>query len=162
MSVKDKFSQEEWLQIMNGPGRAGAAITAASPSGITGLVAEAKAVADCVRQHVSKEGRTSLMEAMAADLLGTPSKLDEPLKDGEPVQNITEAKAKSIEGVRQAVWLVKSKLSPEEANDYQNMLMDVAEKTAQAAKEGGFLGIGGEQVNEKERETIEELRQLMT
>lgn len=161
MSVKDKFSQAEWIQIMNGPGRAGAAIVAASPSGLTGLVAEAQAIATSVREHVSKEGRTGLMEAMAADLLGTPTKLDEHLKDGQPVKTLEEAKAKSIEGVRQAVWLVKSKLSPEETSDYQNMLIEVIEKTAQAAKEGGFLGIGGEQVNEKERKTIEELRQII-
>lgn len=161
MSVKDKFSKEEWLKIMNGPSRAGAAIVAASPSGITGLIAEAQAIAHSVRGNVSKEGRSALMEAMAADLLGTPPQPDEHMKNDDQVKNMEEAKNKSIEGVRQAMWLVKSKLSPDETSDYQKMLIQVVEKTAEAAKEGGFLGIGGEQVNDKERAVMDELRQLI-
>lgn len=161
MSVKDKFSKEEWLKIMNGPGRAGAAIVAASPSGFTGLIAEAKAISHSVRENVSKEGRSALMEAIAADLLGTPPQPDEHMNDDDQVKNMEEAKNKSIEGVRQAMWLVNSKLGPDETSDYQKMLMQVVEKTAEAAKEGGFLGIGGEQINDKEHAVMDELRQLI-
>lgn len=50
---------------------------------------------------------------------------------------------------------------PEDAAAYRAMLINVAERTAGAAKEGGFLGIGGEQVNDKERAVIEELRALL-
>jgi len=72
-----------------------------------------------------------------------------------------EVKAQSIEGVRQAAWLVSSKASPEDAAAYRQMLLKVVENTANAAKEGGFLGIGGEQVNDKERAVMDELRQVI-
>lgn len=157
--MKDNFTADEWLKIMTGPGRVGAAVVASSPSGVTGLLAEAQAIAGTVRENVSKEGRTPLMEAMAASLLGTPpDPKDLPKMDAK---NMDEVKAQSLEGVRQALWLVSSKGSPEDVAAYKAMILQVAEKTAAAAKEGGFLGMGGEQVNDKERAVIEEVRQLV-
>lgn len=160
MSLKDNFSKEEWFKVMTGPGRAGAAVVAASPSGLTGLLAEAQAIAASVRENVSRQGRTPLMEAMAADLLGKAPDAKElqELSGGERAKNMDEAKAQSLEGVRQAVWLVSSKASPEDAQAYKDMLMQVVENTAKAAKEGGFLGLGGEQINDKERAVMEELQ----
>lgn len=159
MSLKDSFSKDEWFKVMTGPGRAGAAVVAASPSGLTGLLAEAQAIAASVRESVSSAGRTPLMEAMAADLLGkAPDAKELQEMGGERARNMEEARAQSIEGVRQAVWLVSSKASPEDAQAYKDMLMQVVERTAQAAKEGGFLGIGGEQVNDKERAVMQELQ----
>ena len=159
MSLKDEFSTQEWFQVMTGPGRAGAAVVAASPSGLTGLLAEAQAIAASIRESVSKTGRTPLMEAMAADLLGTgPSRDEIKEMQGERPHNLQETVDQNVQAVRQAVWLVSAKTSPEDARAYQDMLMQVAERTAQAAKEGGFLGIGGEQVSDKEREVLAELQ----
>ncbi len=159
MSLKDSFTTDEWLKVMTGPGQAGAAVVAASPSGLTGLMAEAQAIAQTVRENVSKQSRTPLMEAMAADLLGTPPD-PKSLPQGT-AKNLDDVKAQALEGVRQAVWLVGAKASPEDATAYRTMLLEVAEKTAAAAKEGGFLGIGGEQVNDKERAAIEELKAVI-
>ncbi|UBV41799.1 hypothetical protein LAJ19_09060 [Deinococcus taeanensis] len=160
MSVKENFTADEWFKIMTGPGRAGAAVVAASPSGLTGLVAEAQAIGQAVREAVSAAGRTPLLEAIAADLLG---KAPDPqaMPHQERARSMDDAREQSVEGVRQAAWLVSSKASPEDAAAYRRMLLDVAEKTAQAAKEGGFLGIGGEQVNDRERAVIDELRRAL-
>ena len=156
MSLKDNFTQEEWLKVMTAPGRAGAAVVAASPSGVTGLVAEMQAISGAIRESVSSATRTPLMEAMAADLMGTPP--DPKTLQGDQAKNMEDVKAQSIEGVRQAVWLVSSKASPEDAAAYRQMLLKVIENTANAAKEGGFMGIGGEQVSDKERAVMDELR----
>ncbi|MFC4637364.1 hypothetical protein [Deinococcus hohokamensis] len=160
MSLKDNFTADEWFKVMTGPGRAGAAVVAASPSGLTGLLAEAQAIAASVREHVSRSGRTPLMEAMAADLLGTPPDPNS-LPQEERARNVEDVRAQSLEGVRQALWLVSSKASPADAEAYRAMMLEVAERTAQAAKEGGFLGFGGEQVNDKERAVMDELRALI-
>lgn len=157
MSLRDNFTPDEWFKVMTGPGRAGAVIVAASPSGLTGIVAETQAIAAAVRQSVSAQGRTPLMEAMAADLLGTPP--TPPAQ--EQARTIEDIRTQSLDAVRQAVWLVSAKTSPQDAEAYRSMLMQVAERTAAAAKEGGFLGFGGEQVNDKERAAIEELRRVI-
>ncbi|MFC6618510.1 hypothetical protein [Deinococcus radiophilus] len=54
-----------------------------------------------------------------------------------------------------------SKASPEEAQSYRTMLQTVAQRVAEAAKEGGFLGMGGEQINDKERQVLAQLDELM-
>ncbi|GMA16769.1 hypothetical protein E5F05_16740 [Deinococcus metallilatus] len=160
MSVKDNFTADEWFKVMNGPGRAGAAVVAASPSGVTGLLAEAQAIGQAIREQVSAQGRTPLLEAMAADLVGTPPD-PRDLPPQERPRNMDEARAQNVEGVRQAVWLVNSKASPEDAAAYRHLLWTVAERTAQAAREGGFLGLGGEQVSEQERAVLDELRRVI-
>ncbi|GAA5513335.1 hypothetical protein Dcar01_02068 [Deinococcus carri] len=160
MSVKDSFTPEEWFKVMNGPGRAGAAVVAASPSGITGVLAEAQAIGAAIREQVSAQGRTPLLEAMAADLVGTPPD-PRAFPQEERARNMDEARAQSVEGVRQAVWLVSSKASPADLAAYRRLLWTVAERAAGAAKEGGFLGLGGEQVSEPERAVLAELREVI-
>ncbi|KQR27777.1 hypothetical protein [Deinococcus sp. Leaf326] len=157
MSLRDSFTSDEWFKVMTGPGRAGAVVVAASPSGLTGIVAETQAIAAAVRESVSAQGRTPLMEAMAADLLGKPP--TPPAQ--EQARTVEDVRIQSLEAVRQAVWLVSAKTSPEDAEAYRTMLVRVAERTASAAKEGGFLGFGGEQVNDKERAAIEELKRVI-
>ncbi|BDP41125.1 hypothetical protein DAETH_10940 [Deinococcus aetherius] len=160
MSVKDNFTPDEWFKVMTGPGRAGAAVVAASPSGVTGLVAEAQAIGAAIREQVSGAGRTPLLEAMAADLMGTPPDPRE-LPRQERARSMEEARAQSVDAVRQAVWLVSSKATPEDAASYRRLLWTVAQRTAEAAREGGFLGIGGEQVSEGERAALSELRSVL-
>ena len=159
-SIKSRFSNEEWMKVMTGAGNAGAAIVAASPSGVTGLVAEMGAIVKGVREEVSKQPRTPLLEAIAADLVAGPP---EGLKQDDQgrITNMEEAVERSLEGVRQALWLVDSKASPEDAQSYRAMLRTIAQRVAEAAKEGGFLGIGGEQVSEKERSVLAQLDELM-
>ncbi|MFC6592268.1 hypothetical protein ACFP81_09845 [Deinococcus lacus] len=71
-SVKDKFTREEWLKVIGGVGQAGMAVIASSPSGVTGLMAEMAAIVKGLREEISKEPRTALQEAMAAELMAGP------------------------------------------------------------------------------------------
>ncbi|GGR48579.1 hypothetical protein GCM10008959_07120 [Deinococcus seoulensis] len=160
MSIKDNFTPDEWFKVMTGPGRAGAAIVASSPSGLTGLVAEARALNDAIRDGVSADTRTPLLEAIAADLLRTaPDPAVMPHQ--ERARTMQEALEQSLENVRQAAWLVSAKASPEDSAAYRQMLLSVAERTANAAKEGGFLGFGGELVNDRERAVLDDLRRIL-
>jgi hypothetical protein len=48
--------------------------------------------------------------------------------------------------------ILKEKATPKEAEEYKEWAMSIAESVANAAKEGGFLGFGGERISEKEKE----------
>lgn len=159
-SMKTKFSSEEWMKVMLGAGNAGAAVVAASPSGVTGLIAEMTAIVKGVREEVGKSPRTALLEAIAADLVAGPPEGLKPDSEGR-ITNPEEAVQRALEDVRQALWLVDSKTSPEDAASYRQMLRTVAERVASAAKEGGFLGMGGEQISQKERDILAQLDTLM-
>ncbi len=157
MSVKNNFSTEEWFKVLTGPAQAGGAVVAASPSGITGLVAEAQAMMQTTREHLSAATRTPLLEAMAADALGEAP----PAPTQERPRSLDEARTQALDAVRQALWLVATKTTPADLHAYQNMIMAVAQKTAEAAKEGGLFGIGGVLVDDKEKAVLAELQQLM-
>jgi hypothetical protein len=53
---------------------------------------------------------------------------------------------------------VTAKATPEEAEAFRRWLLTAAQGAADAAKEGGFMGFGGEQVSAGERQMMEQLR----
>ena len=68
-----------------------------------------------------------------------------------------QVKSYGIESVRQVAALIEKKAKPEESQGFKQWLVAVAQKVAEAAKEGGFLGFGGTQVSEQEGATIKEV-----
>ena len=57
-----------------------------------------------------------------------------------------------VDNSRKVAKLLKEKASQEEAAEYKEWTMSIAESVAKAAKEGGFLGFGGERVSANEKE----------
>jgi hypothetical protein len=55
------------------------------------------------------------------------------------------------------VTLLARKAPAPEAEGYKRWLLTVAQRVAEAAKEGGFLGIGGVRVSEAEQATLAEI-----
>jgi hypothetical protein len=58
---------------------------------------------------------------------------------------------------RERLALVEAKATPEEVEAYKRFVVTVAEAAANAHREGGFLGVGGEQVSEGERAALDEI-----
>jgi hypothetical protein len=58
--------------------------------------------------------------------------------------------------------LLLEKATPEEVADYREWLKAAAQRTALAAKEGGFLGVGGEQVSEREQQMLDTLGEIFS
>jgi hypothetical protein len=61
------------------------------------------------------------------------------------------------EQIREAVRLVKEKATPEEAEEYRQFVLRLADVVAHAHKEGGVLGIGGKEVSPQEQEVLDQL-----
>ena len=59
--------------------------------------------------------------------------------------------------IHDAYVVVSQKGAPEAAG-FRDLVMKVAQSTAEAAKEGGFLGIGGTQVSAAEQGAIDKIR----
>ena len=148
---ESRFSQEEWITIRVGPASAGTLVMASSPSGLTGLVAETQAIALTLREL----GLAS-QSAFVRELLH-PSQAP-AAAPREAFKSIEDAKEQLLNRVRQAAFLVDSKIPAGDALEYKQLVMSVAERTSKAALEGGFFGIGGVQVSDAERGVLEELR----
>jgi hypothetical protein len=155
MATKADFTVDEWTQIQRAPFMAGLAVVAASPSGPFGVVKELFAVGRMLGAVKTQGTSNDLIKALVADIEAGAKDLSAPaeLKGKTPEQ----VKTYAIESLRQVAALIDKKTKPDEAQGFKQWLVSVAQKVAEAAKEGGFLGFGGTQVSEQEAATIKEL-----
>jgi hypothetical protein len=155
MATKSDFTADEWSQIQRAPFMAGLAVVAASPSGPFGVVKELFAVGKMLGEVKSQGTSNDLIKALVADIEAGAKDLSAPaeLKGKTPEQ----VKSYAIESLRQVAALIDKKTKPDEAQGFKQWLVSVAQKVAEAAKEGGFLGFGGTRVSEEEAATIKEL-----
>ncbi|HNS52044.1 MAG TPA: hypothetical protein PKO09_12785 [Anaerolineae bacterium] len=155
MVTQSDFTSEEWLQIMTAPQMASMYVTLASPSGPVGIVAETMAASKLVVQAIKETSGNALIDAVAAEYrerAENRQKLDMP----QLSRNADELKAQCLQACRDLAALLSEK-APTEADGFVQWVYRAAQSTAEAAKEGGFLGIGGKKVGEAEVAAPEEI-----
>jgi hypothetical protein len=74
------------------------------------------------------------------------------------VNSAEKFQAQTLEDCRAAAQLLSSKVSPQEATEFRQWALSIAEKVAMAATEGGFLGFGGERLSAQEKQLLSELQ----
>ena len=154
MSVKDKFTPEEWNSLLRTPMLASYAVVGADPSKEEGFIQEMSAVADAIIEGSQGAMKDSLLGAVVADIVANAE--DEKRGQTEKM-SVGDVKGRALENCRTVAALLQQKASPEEAQEYKSWVVRVAHHVASAAKEGGFLGFGGAQVSGSEVETINEI-----
>jgi len=153
MPAPDEYTPEEWSALTAAPMMAGMLITTADISGPVGLVQEASAIA---RATIEEGGRSSSMivKTIAADLRANKPPAPDLPKDRAAAQ------AALIDRCKHAAAIVAEK-APDQTDAFKNWLVEVADKTAHASKEGGFLGFGGTRVSTGERTALDALRSAL-
>jgi hypothetical protein len=158
MIDKSNFTPDEWKLILESVMAAGIAVTAAEPSGLLGLLQESFASGSELVRAKTDTGSNALVRAVASDFATSQGRgiarddLKAKLAGSKPL----EIKAKCIDTLRQAAQLLDAK-APGDATAFKGWLRQISQHVAEAAKEGGFLGIGGVQVSEAEKATLTEM-----
>ena len=67
-----------------------------------------------------------------------------------------------LDELRAVNEIVTDKATPEEAEAYRKWLLESAQRTADAAKEGGFLGFHAVRVSEGEQKMLDKLGEVLT
>lgn len=141
MTTKSEFNGEEWERVARGPVLAGVMVALADRGGsFRESLALGKAYAAAKRD----DGGTELLN----ELVASPPSLDRE-SAGQPDQ--------IPEQIREAVRIVEEKATPEEAEEYRQFILRLADVVAHAHKEGGVLGIGGKEVSEEEQAALDRL-----
>jgi hypothetical protein len=159
MAKQDTFTAEEWTLLRLVPSLVSGGTSAADPSGIFSSIKEAAAGAAGMAEAFKANSALELFGALAADksIPGMPDPKT-LLGEGTREQQMANFKKAVLERVTAAVDLVAKKASPAEADAYKAMLVGVAQKAAEASKEGGFLGFGGVRVSDAEQTFIAEVK----
>lgn len=152
MAGKADFTPEEWSQLLKAPFMTALVVVAASPSGPIGVVKEMFSVAKLVAETKAKGGGSPLVSAVVAEL--TTREGMEQAKPTE-IQGLKpdEARARALAECRKAAALVDRKAAGDAAA-FKGWLQEVAQRVAQASREGGFLGIGGTLVSDEEQAAL--------
>ncbi|MCA1564425.1 MAG: hypothetical protein LC803_01965 [Acidobacteria bacterium] len=154
MTVKDKFTPEEWKSLLRAPMLAAYAVAGAAPSKQDDFVREMGAVAEGVIEGEGRAAKGSILEAVIADIYANA---DDDQRGPTEKLALDEVKVRALTTCRAAATALETKAGAEEAYEYKRWVLVVAEKVAAAAKEGGVFGFGGEQISGSEIATINEI-----
>ena len=139
MTGKADFTQQEWDLVLEGPPSAGMIVVTAQRGGtIRETVAIAKAYVEARQQH----GESELLDEIVAA---------KPELDHTRYHTVEELKQHGLQHLRDAVELLERKATPGEVDDYRRFVLTLADKVANAHREGGAS------VGEAERAAIAEI-----
>jgi hypothetical protein len=157
MLTKNDFSASDWCTLRDTPYLVGLATMLAEPSGL-GTLKESIAIAMGIAENQSSDiplirDLTSRpeMDAAQASLRGrfTGS------QGGAFKDTVAEL---ALSQARSSTELLSGKASNDELNAWRKLLYGLADKVANASREGGVLGFGGKAVSDNEQKFLDQLQ----
>src|SRR6188472_961000 len=154
MTSKSEFPEEEWARVVRAPLLAGMAILVADPGGPIEATKESMA---SIRIATNPPTREQLVTEVALDAQAEVQAKRNPLKGFKP--SGTSAPGDQVLAELAAVQgIVAARATDEEAAAFGRWLVASAQAAADAAKEGGFMGIGAQRVSDREQAMLDQVR----
>ncbi len=151
MATKDDFSPDDWAALVRAPLIAGLAISLADIGGPIELTKESMAAMKSVLEPVGGD-QPALVAAIRADFEAQAKDRHNPVKGYKP-KNPQEL----LDELTRVNGLVTAAGAPDEAEGFRALLKTAARRSADAAKEGGFMGFRAEQVSAGEQQMLERI-----
>ena len=163
MANRALFTDDEWNALCDTPQLVGLAVALSGASGITGTIKETfassmvmvegqKSESELIRAICAKDEVQAAQHGMRESLL-TLTK-----DDFETVQRKLATLA--LDRTRAAITVLQRK-APADVAAYRGFVATLGERVAEAAKEGGFLGFGGERVSAGEQQMLAKLGEAL-
>jgi hypothetical protein len=146
---KADFNAEEWSTVVEGPVYAGLWVIAAERGG---SLRESIAVGRVYEEARKQHGDSQLLDELVSSAPAVDkNRVQEAGGGPDAIGQV------ATDRLRAAMQILEPKATPEEIDAYKKFVMTVAQAAAHAHKEGGFLGIGGQRVSEKEDKALDEI-----
>lgn len=158
MSIKEQFSPTEWQSLQITIAEVTNAVMLVQPGG---EAAEGAAIFTIQEEVLDEFRESQLVHLLFVQDATEASALQAYLAD-RGKRSGAAARVDALYACRHAVALLREKgMSDKDITAYRSVAFAMADKMAHAAKEGGFLGIGGERVTDAERTLLDELKQAL-
>ncbi len=163
MTTKDDYTAAEWQLLIDIPSLVGTAVMVSAHSGL-GSMKEAFAIARGVLGAKDGYEQNELIQSLTESRIkdGMKSKIESVTDNPYRGMSASELAEVVTEKCRAVSELLAAKSTEEEAADYKQWSLSVGQQVANAAKEGGFLGIGGVRVSEAEKQILETIETALT
>jgi hypothetical protein len=159
VTTKRDFTVDEWSRIVRAPLVAGMAVALADPGSAVETAKETLAALETARNAPSPQ---ELLTEVASEVRAMTQRNESPLGGYRPAPDGGPAGDQVLAELRAVQAVVAGKASPGEVTAFARWLVAAAEAAAQAAKEGGFLGIGGQQVSDREKAMLDRVREAVS
>ena len=160
MTSRSAYSDDEWGLLVGLPQSVMIAASAAETDGGRRTLAESEAGLDAIA--AGRDSGNPLVRDVATELV---ERVGDPDTGAEsavvPLPDREAGLAEVLTRARGAATLLTARAGPGDAAAYKHWLVGIAEQVVEAARSGGFLGIGGERVSESERRFVEELSTIL-
>lgn len=159
MTNKASFTVDEWNALRDAPQLVALAVALSGASGITGTIKETFASSMAIVEGMKSDNELIRSICAKDEVKAAQHALRESLpqlKADEFAALQQKLATLALDRVGAAVATLSSK-APADVAVYRSFLSALGERVAQAAKEGGFLGFGGERVSAGEKEMLAKL-----
>jgi len=154
VTSKSDFPEDEWVRVVRAPFVAGLAISLADPGGPIEAAKESMAT---IRSATNPPSREQLLAEVALELQALTQQRHNPLKGYKPGPGQPPGE-QILDELGEVQAIVAGRATPEETSAFATWLSATAQAAADAAKDGGFLGFGAEQVSAGEQDMLDRLR----
>jgi hypothetical protein len=155
MTTKADYTDDEWTGLVRAPILAGAYV-AASDMSFFGMIGEMRTLHRKMTEARVSDAASSLVDAIVTEIEASEGSKDK-LKLPETKSSATQA-AQLLHQLGLDLEVLDKKSTDDERRAFKGWLVDIAQATAEATKEGGFLGIGAVRVSDKEQMALSTLR----
>jgi hypothetical protein len=143
------FSAEEWSVVAEAPLLAGARVAAAERGGTLRERFEIHRVYAAAREL---HGQSALLDELVAS---------SPSMGRRQMREYGDAVTVSNERLRAALAVLEAKASQADVAAYKGFVLAVVQTAAEAHRDGGFVGIGGAEVSEREQAALDEIGAIL-
>lgn len=171
--VATGFDTDEWELLLLAPWTIATGIVQADPSGSGGRRRELDALTDQIRMAQAGGASSELVRAVAIELVGgrgaTPPATrgvvddgpdagpDAGPDDGTEDREPGDLRSRVLARCGAVADVLEVRASQQEAQAFKAWLLELAAAVAEAAREGGVLGITGARVSDEERAMLGDL-----
>lgn len=157
MLTKNDFAASDWNTLRDTPYLVGLATLLAEPSGL-GTIKESIALTAGIWENQTSEIPLIRDLASRAEMQAAQDSLRGRFT-GFPKENAKDAmRDLALEQARSSMAILSDKADSKEIDAYRKLLYGLADKVANASREGGFLGFGGKAVSPAEQRFLDDLQ----
>jgi len=157
VTSKADFTEDEWVKLYRAPLVAGMGVSLAD---IGGPIEMSKESLAAMKTAVTPTEEQGLVVDLSVGLKVVLEEKQNPMSDLKP-ESGADPRELILDELREANRIVTEKATAEEATGYRAWVLQSAKNAAEAAKEGGFFGIGAVTVSEGEQTFLSRVEEML-
>jgi hypothetical protein len=159
MADKSSFTAEEWKVLRDAPHLVSLAVATAGASGLVGTMKEAFSSSASLVEAMKSENPLLRAISSREEVSAAQQTLRDSagkLKSSDFAETREQIGTLALDELRSALDVLRRK-DPADEPAYAAYVKGLGKRVSEAAKEGSFLGFGGERVSEGERQMLAKL-----